>query len=54
MAAKHILLAFAVGFLTAGMLRLSRGGSSQHPQTRTWFLVSVIFIAVSGWLFWQG
>jgi uncharacterized membrane protein HdeD (DUF308 family) len=52
MAAKYILLAIAVGFLAAGTLRLSRGGSVRHPQTRTWFLVAAIFAAVSAWLFW--
>jgi len=51
MAAKYILGALAVAFLIAAMMRLSRGGGVFHPQTRTWLLVSLIFAAVSAWLF---
>ena len=54
MAAKYILGALASAFLMAALLRLSHGGGIRHPQTRTWLLVSVIFAAVSTWLFWQG
>jgi hypothetical protein len=54
MAAMYILAVLAVAFLAAAMMRLSRGGSIRHPQTRTWLLVSVIFASVSAWLFWQG
>lgn len=52
--ARYILGAGAIIFLMAALLRLSRGGGIRHPQTRTWLLVSVIFAAVSAWLFWQG
>jgi hypothetical protein len=48
------LALLAAAFLTAALLRLSRGGGIGHPQTRTWLLVAVIFAAVSAWLFSQG
>jgi hypothetical protein len=53
-AAKYILGAFAVIFLATALLRLSRGGGIGHPQTKTWLLISAIFIVVSAWLFSQG
>ncbi len=53
MAAKYILATLAVVFLVAALVRLSRGGGIGHPQTKTWLLVSVIFAAVSAWLFAQ-
>jgi hypothetical protein len=52
-AAKYILGALAAVFLTAAVLRLSRGGGIGHPQTKTWLLIGVIFAAVSAWLFSQ-
>jgi hypothetical protein len=54
MAAKYILAALAAAFLAASLRRMTRGGGVGHPQTRTWLLVSVIFTAVSAWLFLQG
>ena len=51
MAANYILAALAVVFLVAALMRVSRGGGIAHPQTRTWLLISVIFAAVSAWLF---
>ena len=51
MAAKYILAVLAVAFLAAALVRLSRGGGIAHPQTKTWLLISVIFGAVSSWLF---
>jgi hypothetical protein len=53
-AAKYILGGFALAFLMAAVLRLSRGGGVQHPQARTWLVISAIFAAVSAWLFSQG
>jgi uncharacterized membrane protein HdeD (DUF308 family) len=53
-AAKYILGAFALVFLMAAVLRISRGGGVQHPQTRTWLMISAIFAAVSAWLLSQG
>jgi hypothetical protein len=50
-AAKYILVVLAVLFLAAALMRLSRGGGIWHPQTKTWLFVSIIFFAVSGWLF---
>jgi hypothetical protein len=49
--ARYILAALAVVFLAAALVRFSRGGGISHPQTKTWLLVSVIFAAVSAWLF---
>jgi hypothetical protein len=51
--AKFILAGLAIVFLSAALLRLSRGGGIRHPQTKTWLLVAVIFAAVSAWLFSQ-
>jgi hypothetical protein len=51
MAARYILAVLAVAFLAAALVRLARGGGISHPQTKTWLLVSVIFGAVSAWLF---
>ncbi|MGH9139823.1 MAG: hypothetical protein ACRD3J_04150 [Thermoanaerobaculia bacterium] len=53
MAAKYILGALAIAFLIAATIRMSRGGRVRHPQTRTWLTISVIFAAVSAWLFWE-
>jgi hypothetical protein len=53
-AAKYILAAFAIAFSVAALVRLTRDGRLAHPQTRTWLLISVIFAAVSAWLFSQG
>jgi hypothetical protein len=54
MAAKYLLGAFAVAFLIAATIRVSRAGGVRHSQTRTWLLIGVIFGAVSAWLFFQG
>ena len=51
MPAKYVLAGFAVVFLAAALIRLSRGGGLQHPQAKVWLLISVIFAAVSAWLF---
>jgi hypothetical protein len=53
-AAKYILAVLAVAFLAAALMRWSRGGGISHPQTKTWFLIGVIFAAVSAWLFSRG
>jgi hypothetical protein len=54
MVAKYILAAVAITFLIAATMSRSRGAGVRHPQTRTWLLVSVIFAAVSTWLFLAG
>jgi hypothetical protein len=54
MAAAYISSVVAAVFLAAALMRLSGGGGVSHPQTRTWFLVAVIFAAVSAWLFSRG
>jgi hypothetical protein len=53
-AAKYVLTVFAVAFLAAALVRVSRGGGISHPQTKTWLLVAVIVAAVSAWLFSRG
>jgi hypothetical protein len=52
-AAKYILGVFACAFLIAGSLRLVRDGGKQHPQSRTWLLIGIIFAIVSAWLFYR-
>ena len=52
MAAKYVLAALAVVFLAAALWRLARDGFKLAPSSRTWFLVALIFGAVSGWLWW--
>jgi hypothetical protein len=47
-AAKYILAVLAVGFLIAATLRTMQRG--WQPQSRTWFLIAVIFSSVSAWL----
>jgi len=54
MAAKYILGALAVVFFAAALRRMSRGGGLAHPQTRTWFLIAIIFAIVSAWLCARG
>jgi hypothetical protein len=53
-AARSILAVLAVAFLTAALMRLSRGGGISHPQTKTWLIIAIIFAAVSAWLFARG
>ena len=50
MAAKYILAALAVGFLAAGLVRVSGAGNLSHPQARAWLLIGVIFAAITAWL----
>jgi len=50
-AAKYVLALFAVFFIAAAFMRMSRDGGMPHPQTKTWLLVGVIFAVVSAWLF---
>jgi len=50
-AAKYVLAVFAVFFIAAALVGLSRGDRISHPRTKTWLLVGVIFAVVSAWLF---
>lgn len=52
MNAKYILVAVAVIFLAAALWRLSRDGSKLVSASRTWLKVALIFLVVSGWLWW--
>jgi hypothetical protein len=49
-AAKYILAVLAAGFLIAAAVGNVRDPGGSHLQSRTWFLVGVIFSAVSAWL----
>ncbi len=53
MAARYILTALSVVFLSAALVRLGSGQRLSHPQTRTWLTVGLIFATVSAWLFWK-
>ena len=53
MGAKHILAILSVVFLIAALVRLARDAGTLHPQSKTWLLISVIFGAVSAWLFYR-
>lgn len=53
MAARYILTALALVFLAAAAIRMVRDGGRVGPAARTWFLIGVIFGAVSVWL-WLG
>jgi len=54
MAAKYILAALSIVFLVLAIARMTGGGTTSHPQARTWLIVGVIFGLVSAWLFYQG
>ena len=55
MAAKYILAALSVVFLSLAAIRFARApaGTGLPPQAKTWLLVGVIFGGVSAWLFVQ-
>jgi hypothetical protein len=53
-AAKFILAALSVVFLTLGMSGALGERGRLRPKHRTWLLVGVIFAAVSAWLFFRG
>ena len=53
MAAKYILAGLSVVLLSLAVVRMARGGGKAHPQSRTWFLIGIIFAIVSGWLFYR-
>jgi hypothetical protein len=52
MGTKYVIAALSVLFLIMAAIRGAQRGA-RHPQVRTWFLVGVIFAAVSAWLFSQ-
>jgi hypothetical protein len=54
MATKYILAVLSLVFLVLAVSRLARGGTSAHPQVRTWLLIAAIFGVVSAWLFLRG
>ena len=54
MAAKYILAALSVVFLVLALVRLVQTGGAAYPQIRTWFIIGIIFGAISAWLFYQG
>lgn len=54
MAAKYILVVLAAAFLVAAALRLARDGGRLQAQSRTWFVIAIIFGAVGVYLFTRG
>ena len=54
MAAEYILAVVGLVFAIAAVLRLVRGGSITHSQTRIWLLIATIFAIVSAWLWSRG
>jgi hypothetical protein len=54
MATHYILPLLAAVFLLAALWRFFRDGFKLGPASRTWFLVALVFGAVSAWLWWSG
>ncbi|WP_213958110.1 hypothetical protein [Variovorax sp. dw_954] len=54
MATHYILPLLGAVFLLAALWRFSREGFKLGPASRTWFLIALIFGAVSAWLWWSG
>jgi hypothetical protein len=54
MAAKYIFAVLSIVFLVLALARTIRSGGAAHSQSRTWFLIAVIFGVVSIYLFSQG
>jgi hypothetical protein len=54
MLAKYILGALSAVFLILAVIRMAGSGGTAHPPSRTWFLIGVIFGAVSAWSFYRG
>jgi cytochrome c oxidase assembly factor CtaG len=50
MQANYILPVVGVVFIIMAFARLKRDQGKLHPQSKTWFLVGGIFIAVGAWL----
>ena len=55
MAAKYILAALSIVFLSLAVTRLVRAPAStgMHPQAKAWLLIGGIFAVVSVYLFLQ-
>ena len=51
MAAKYILAALSLVFLSMAASRRTRDGAGAASQARTWMIVGVTFAVVSAWLF---
>jgi hypothetical protein len=50
MATQYILAALAIVFLAFALARIRRNGAID-PASKTWLIITVIFAAVSTWLF---
>ena len=50
-AAKYILAALSLVFLSMAASRRTRDGAGAASQARTWMIVGVTFAVVSAWLF---
>jgi hypothetical protein len=50
MAARYILMALAIVFVAAAVVRLQHDRGRFTPASKTWALVGIIFALVSIWL----
>jgi hypothetical protein len=53
MSAPIVIGVLAVVFLAMGLYRAARDGSLNHPRTRTWLLVGIVFALVSAYSWLQ-
>ncbi|MGH8239749.1 MAG: hypothetical protein ACREXP_22440 [Steroidobacteraceae bacterium] len=51
MATQHVLAIFAAIFLLFALARILRNAGRIDPAAKTWLIITVIFAAVSTWLF---
>jgi hypothetical protein len=52
-ATQHILAIVAMLFLLFALARIFRNAGRIDSASRTWLLITVIFTAVSAWLFFS-
>ena len=51
MKTEHILAIIASAFLLLSIRRIILNGGRVDPASKTWLIITVIFFAVSAWLF---
>jgi hypothetical protein len=51
MTTKYILAAVAIVVLAFALARIRRNAGRIDPAAKTWLIITVIFFAVSAWLF---
>jgi hypothetical protein len=50
-ATKYILVALSIVFVAFAIARMRRQGGRIDPAAKTWLIITLIFAAVSTWLF---